>query len=889
MEWHALNKKEVLDELKTTENGLSEKNALLRLQKYGENKLKETHKIKPFVIFLKQFHSFLIYILLAVSIISAFLKNWVDFGVILGIVFLNSTLGFVQEYRAEKAIKKLKEFLVPKVKVLREGKLKEINSIHLVPGDILVLNEGDKVMADARLVSVSDLQANESVLTGESMPQNKSIEPIDIETSLIERKNIVFMGTTIARGHGKAVVVSTGMASEFGKIARLVQKVERTETPLQKKLNIFSRQLGIGILFLCAFITIAGVLAGLGKLQMFLTGVSLAVAAIPEGLPAVITICLALTVQRMFKVNALIRKLPAAETLGRTTVICTDKTGTLTAEEMTVRKVYCSNKIMDVFERDGKNIFDHKNKRLSIKEEKSLELLLKIGCLSSNARMEVDGDGFDYSIGDPTEKAIVSLAHKAGLIKKELTENELRIKEYSFTSARKIMSIVREKNKQKASYVKGAPVIVLERCSHEFVNGSVVALSADRREELKAIYIEMASRALRVLAFAFKPLSRDINQNAAENKLIFVGFQGMLDPPRKEVKEALWHCMNAGIKVIMITGDSEITAKAVAEEIGLHGGILRGDEIDKLGEEELEEKLNSTAVFARVTPQHKLMIIDKLKNKGEIVAVTGDGVNDVLALKKADIGISMGIRGTDVARDVSDMVLLDDNFATITKAIHEGRRSYDNTKKFIKYMLTVNLSEIGIILFGILAKLPLPLLPLQILWINLITDSFPALALSLEKAEHDVMQRKPNKDDNILKGLWFLVVIGAIFASLSFAALFLISLKLNYPIEKTRTLLLTTIVMFEMFFVFACRSRKSIIKIGFFSNKWLIAAVAFTVLLQVIVIYTPLSAAFKLVPLTARDWLTVMAFGSLGFIAYEIKKLIFNKEEKQLSSSVTPK
>lgn len=888
-DWHSLSKKEVLTELKSSETGLKEDEAKLRLQKHGPNQLKKIRKIKPFMIFLRQFHSILIYILIAATVVSASLGNWLDACAISAIIVLNSFIGFIQEYKAERVIEHLKSMLVPQAKVFRKGMLREIPATEIVPGDILVFYEGDKIMADARLIDCQDLQTNEATLTGESMPEDKKIAAVEVDTPLADRINMVYMGTSVVRGSGKAVVTATGMQTEFGKIAGLVQRVKPSKTPLQEKLDVFAKKLGLFIIALCIVIATVGITFGFDKLEMFLIGVSLAVSAIPEGLPAVIIICLALSVQRMLKVKSLIRKLPAAETLGRTTVICTDKTGTLTEEEMRVRKLYCSNKVFNVIEEGGEKAEKEKeekerkikflsdNKVVSLEENRELALLLKIGCLCNNARVE-SVMGKECIIGDPTEKALLLAAKDAGMSKKALTEAEPRVREFAFTSSRKMMSIIRDKKGEKISYVKGAPDVILQRCSSELVNGSIVRLTAERKEKLLNIYGEMASVALRVLAFAFKPLII-ISQTTAENNLIFVGFQGMLDPPRQEVKSAIEKCHSAGIDVIMITGDSALTAKAIAKEIGLEGDVVEGAEIEKISDDELAEKLRNVKIFARVTPKRKLRIIEVLKKQGEIVAVTGDGVNDALALKRADIGIAMGIRGTDVARDTSDMILLDDNFASIVKAVEEGRRTDDNTRKFIKYLLSVNFAEIGIILFSILAKLPLPLLPLQILWINLVTDSFPALALGVEPAEEGVMQRKPrDPKEGILKGIIAFIIIAGLLAFLSKLIIFNWEYLLaGAAIAKTRTMVLTTGIMFEMFFVFTCRSDKSIFKLGLFSNKLLLYAVCIAITLHMIAIYTPLSVVFKLVPLGLADWLKVIALSSIGLVAFEIRKILKRK------------
>jgi Ca2+-transporting ATPase len=881
--WHALSEKEVLRKLRTTITGLSEREAQIRLRKYGENKLKEIHKIKPFTIFLQQFKSVLIYILLVAAFISGFMQHWLDFWIIFAIIFLNAILGFVQHYKAEKSIEKLKQLLIPEVKVIREGKLEKISATRLVQGDILVLEEGDRIMADSRLIESENLQTNEAVLTGESMPQDKSIGILEENTILADRTNMLYTGTTVVRGNATAVVTATGMSTEFGKIASSVQRIKPEKTPLQKKLDRFAKQLGIGIVILVFIIAIFGILFGLDRLEMILIAISLAVAAVPEGLPAVITIGLAITVQRMLKVNSLIRKLPAAETLGRVTVICTDKTGTITSEEMQVTDIFCNNRFFKTAELERKNA--------NLEHEQELRMLLKTGCLCNNARLEVketaDGKKEYNVIGDPTERALVLVAKKFGLDKKELTEAEPRLKEFSFTSERKLMSIVRKSNKGAISYVKGAPDIILDKCAYELVNGKIVRLTSRRKAELLAFYEKMASHALRVLAFAFRQLptyaSIQFTQNIAESNLVFLGFQGMFDPPRQEVKEAIRRCNEAGIRVVMITGDAALTARAVSEQIGLHGSVMTGTELEKLNNDELKDALKNITIFARVKPQDKLRIIEAFKDKGEVVAVTGDGVNDAPALKRADIGVAMGIRGSDVARDVSDIVLLDDNFASIVKAVKEGRRVFDNIKKFTYYLLSSNFAEILIIFFALLigsrfgwASL-LPLLPIQILWINLISDGLVALPLSTEMVEAGVMRRKPEQLEILTKNTIILLV--GIAMLIGFGTLFLFKSALP-DVVKAQTIAFTTIVMFEEFNAFNFRSFKQpLFKLK--RNYWLLIAVAGTLILQIIIVHTPfLQPLFRTTALSLREWLTIVAVSSSILIIGEAVKIKISKKKK---------
>jgi Ca2+-transporting ATPase len=599
---------------------------------------------------------------------------------------------------------------------------------------------------------------------------------------------------------------------------------------------------------------------------MFLTGIALAISVIPEGLPAILAITLALAIQRMKKHNSLIRKLPAAETLGRTTVICTDKTGTLTEEEMSVIDVYCNSKHIKI--RDDSFFLDGKE----INPEKIPELttLLRIGVMCNNARIETN-HGDIKVFGDPTEKALILSALKSNLIKKEETEKEVRVKEYSFSSSRKMMSIIRKQNHQMVNYVKGAPDIILKRCSKELFQGEIIALSEKRKAELLSAYNKMASNALRTLAFAFRELPREFNQQVAESNLIFVGFQGMLDVPRVEVKAAIKDCQTAGIKVKMITGDSALTARAVANMIGLNGGSIEAHELEKLSEEEFDRIVREKIIFARITPETKLKIIQSLKKHKEIVAVTGDGVNDILALKEAHIGVAMGIRGTDVARDVSDIILLDDNFSSIVRAVKEGRRVYDNMKKSIKFHLAANVGELFLVLFALVLAFPLPLLPLAILWMNLITDSLPSLSLSVEKEEEDIMKRKPIKtEETILEGIWKFIFIAGLISFI--VTIILFGLYYKADLDKARTMALTTSVFCELFIVFACRSDKNLWKIGVFSNKFLVYSVIAAFLLQLIAIYTPLALVFGFKALSLGELGLVIGASSIGFIFFEIAK-----------------
>ena len=848
MDWHTLSEKEVVEKLDSSEKGLDSEDATARLEKYGKNELRKTRQFNAIKIFLSQFTSFLIIILIIAAVISGVLDHWIDFWVIIGIVILNALFGFFQEYKAEKAIEKLKNMLVPEAKVLREGKVMKINAYEVVPGDILVLSEGDKIMADSRILKSNGLQVNEAPLTGESVPEDKKDGVLKIDVALGDRTNMLFQGTQIVKGNCQALVVETGMRTEFGKIAELVQKVKQDKNPLREKIDSFARKLGIIVIILIAIISLVGFWFGFDKLQIFLTAISLAVSAIPEGLPAVITISLALATRRMLKINSLIRKLPATETLGRATFICTDKTGTITEEKMQVRGIFTNNKFFKKFEKT-----------------KESELLFKIGILCSGARLEKD-KGKEKIFGDPTEQALLLSAKEYGLSKKQETEKEPEIKEFPFSSERKMMSKIRKVKDKYISYVKGAPEVIINNCKSELINGKVKQISEKRKQELVREYEKIAGQGMRVLGFAYKQIiDKKINQEKAETDLIFVGYQGMIDPARPEVKQAIKDAQNAGIKILMITGDSLLTAVAIGKQVGLKGKAIDSLKLEKMSDEELSKEVYHISIFARVSPQDKLRIVEILKENKEIVAVTGDGVNDAPALKKADIGIAVG-RGTDVAKDASDIILIDNNFASIVKSVKEGRRVYDNIKKFIKFMLSANLDEIMLILVAIFLGFPLPLLPLQILWLNSVT-SFPALGLSTEHTEEDVMKRKPSKK-GILKGIASFMILAGLLA-------FIISFLLFYlyidDVAKARTMAATTAVLFEMFLVFNCKSHGNVFKSK--SNKYIFYGIGASMILYLLTIYTPLNSLFQFVALGVFDWLKILGLCLATFIIIEVVKI----------------
>jgi len=851
--YHSITSKEVIEKFNSSINGLTNNQIQERLAKYGQNKLIKTKHFDALKVFFEQFKSFLIIILLIAAGIAFFMKSKMDALAIGVIVVLNAGIGFFQEYKAEKAIEGLKKMMVLKVLVLRDGRVIEIDSKKIVPGDILVLNEGDRIMADARIIKCNGLKVNEAPLTGESVPEEKISGRISIQTPLADRTNMVYQGTDVILGNALAIVISTGMKTEMGKISELVQEVKPEKNPFKDKLDNFAKKIGIFIMMLSALVVFILMSTGSETLQSLMVAISLAVSAIPEGLPAVISLGFAFATKRMIKKNILIRKLPASETLGRTTIICADKTGTMTEGEMKVTNIYTNGKINPI-----------KNK----------ELLLKIGILCNKARIE-ENEKKEYFLGDPTEIALIKSAKENLLNKPFLTKKEFKIKEFPFDSNRKMMSIIRNLDGKAISYVKGAPEKIIANSSYELINGRKIKLEPEDKERLIKIYEEMAKQGLRVLGFGYKEINKTpITKKDAEEELIFVGFQGMMDPPRKEVKKAIQLCKKAGIKVMMLTGDSQLTANAVAKEIGLDGKSLNAKEFNSLKDKELFDMIDSIAIFSRISPEDKLRIINILKQKNEIVAMTGDGVNDAPALKRADIGIAMGIRGTDVARDSSDMILIDDNFASIVEGVREGRTIYENISKFIKYLLSANFSEVFLVLSVMLIwRNPelLPLLPLQILWINLVTDSLPALALSTEPTEKGVMLKNPSKKE-ILNGMkLFIFVAGLITLLIGFFFFY----QNITNIDKARTMVVTSSVTFQMFLVFNSKTTKSIFKSPL--NKNIFLAIFISMALHILALYSPLANILHFTTLNFTDWAKIIGMTLSGFFIMEGFKAIKRK------------
>ncbi len=868
MPWFDQSVPAVLRELKTSaERGLSSAEAGQRLLQYGANSIEEARKVSLLKIFLGQFASPIVWILLAAMIISVLVKEWTDFWVIAAIVALNAVLGCVQEYRAEEAIEALKKMVSLKAKVLRDGKVAEIDASSIVPGDIVLLETGDKIPADARLVEAVNLATQEAELTGESTPVLKSPEMLHDHIAVADQHNMVFSGTIVTNGRGKAVVVSTGMATEIGKIARLIKETKAEPTPLQKKLSSLSKLLGVLVIFIALIVFGAGVFYGLPVFEMFLASIALAVAAIPEGLPAVVTVALALGVQKMARRNALVRKLPSVETLGACSVICADKTGTMTHNQMTVKHVYANQESIAVsgsgYSPEGK----------FAKNPDQFSLLLKIGALNNNAKVEQENHDWK-AIGDPTEAALIVSARKAGINVEQLNLSYPRLKEVEFTSERKIMTTVHRKGAKLLVCTKGAPEVVVKLCTRQLLHGKIVRFSRADAEKVLAMNEAYANRALRVLAFAFKETTPG-SKEKLEGDLVFAGLQAMIDPPRHEVREAIEKCESAGIKVVMITGDHLTTAKAIARELGIKGKAITGVDLDHVTD--LSQQVEDISIYARVNPSHKMRIVEALQSKGHVVAMTGDGVNDAPALKKADLGIAMGITGTDVAKEASAMVLADDNFATIVRAIEEGRVIFDNIKKFVEYLLSSNMGEVLTLFTGIILGWPLPVTALMILWINLVTDGAPALALGIDPPEPGVMNRHPRKiEENIVnksRGTMILL-IGLI---MMLGTLFVFDLyDPGEQLLKAQTMAFTTLMLFQMFNVLNQRSEHtSLFAVGVFRNYLLWVAIIISVGLQFAVVYLPfLQHLFGTVSLGAKDWLIAVGVSASVLVFGEIVKLL---------------
>ncbi len=886
--WH-LSAAEVAEALGTDiKGGLTTAEAGLRLDKLGPNELREKKGRGPLAIFLEQFKGLIIWVLIAAALVSGFLKEWVDALAILAIIILNAVLGLIQEYRAERSLAALKRLSAPSAKVFRDAAPALLPARELVPGDLIELEAGDHVPADSRVVwHTPNFAVQEGSLTGESSPVNKTALALtEEEIPLADRANIVYLGTAVVSGKARAAVVETGMQTELGRIAGLIQGITKESTPLQRKLE----QFGKWIIYLCfalvAVVFVMGVLRGGDLLDMFLTAVSLAVAAIPEGLPAVVTIALALGVQRMVRRHVLIRKLPSVETLGCATVICSDKTGTLTKNEMTVRSVWTSRQSLDVtgigYEPEGEFL----DGGIAVRPADFPDLLktLTAAVLCNNAQLVRDA-GPVKVFGDPTEIAILTVAAKAGIWKTEAEKALELAEEIPFDSDRKKMTIIRKSERGFTVFTKGAPDILLKDCTRILEDGRERPIASADVDRIAAATDTLSAQALRVLAVAYKDMEDEpysCQADVIERELAFCGLIAMMDPPRPEVRSAMDKCRSSGIRTVMITGDHKNTAVAIARELGLFGSdsvALTGEDVDRLSDEELDRTVEKVAVYARVSPEHKLRSVRAWRRRGEVVAMTGDGVNDAPAVKEADIGVAMGITGTDVTKEVSDMVITDDNFASIVAAVEEGRGIYDNIKKFIHYLLSCNSGEILVMFVASLLGFPVPLLPIQILWVNLVTDGLPALALGVDPVDPYIMNRPPRKPDEPVitrPRAWIMMAQGAFIAACSLSAfLFVLSVE-KEGIVRARTAALAVLSCSQLFHAFNCRSMKvSLFKLGVFSNPSLVLATGSSFLLQLSIIYVPfLQTIFKTQALSLLDLGVIIAFSSLPLWAMELVKAL---------------
>ncbi|MFJ5622174.1 cation-translocating P-type ATPase [Peribacillus loiseleuriae] len=856
--------------------GLKEAEVNKRQQLKGYNELQEGEKQSAILLFFAQFKDFMVIVLLAATLISGILGEYIDAIAIIAIILVNGFLGFFQERKAEKSLEALKQMAAPQVQVLRDGEWKRIPSREAVMGDILKFTSGDRIGADLRIIESASLEIEESALTGESVPVAKLNEAIryDVE-SIGDEVNLAFMGTMVTRGSGTGVVIATGMETAMGKIADLLQSTETQITPLQRRLEQLGKILIFTALFLTIVVVATGILQGNDLYTMFLSGVSLAVAAIPEGLPAIVTVALSLGVQRMIRKNAIVRKLPAVETLGCASVICSDKTGTMTQNKMTVTHVWSGGKTWNVsgtgYQPDGE--FYDGEKKVAPKSDKSLHQLLTFGLLCNHADLVVKDSKYVVD-GDPTEGALLVSAMKAGLTRESIMNNFTIVKEFPFDSTRKMMSVVvKDENGKQFVVVKGAPDVLISRCDSILWSQKSQFLSKENINHVQEAINGLASLALRTIAIGFKPLSPGtilLDEAEAERNLVFIGLQGMIDPPRAEVGLAVKESREAGIKTVMITGDHAQTAKAIASQLGILRGkekVIEGKQLAEMSMGDLEDVVEDVAVFARVSPEDKLKIVKAFQNKGHIVAMTGDGVNDAPAIKTADIGIAMGITGTDVAKEASSLILLDDNFASIKSAIAEGRNIYENIRKFIRYLLASNVGEIMVMFFAMLMALPLPLVPIQILWVNLVTDGLPAMALGLDKAEGDLMKRKPRHPNEgvFARGLGWKIISRGILIGLATLIAFIVVYKNNPDnLVYAQTIAFATLVMAQLIHVFDCRSEKSILARNPFGNKYLIGAVISSLLLMLIAIYyPPFQPIFHTVPIAMRDWLLVIGMASI--------------------------
>ena len=884
MKWHNLAVEEVLKKLDASRSGLSEEKAKERLHQYGTNELTEKGKRPAIMVFLRQFASPLIYILLAAALVEFIVMHKpTDAAVILTVLMINSIVGFIQESRAERAMEALKRLAVPYAKVLRQGAVTKISASHLVPGDVIILEAGDKIAVDARLIEAASLSVDESILTGESVPVEKFTGAIEGEATIADMGNMAHMGCAVVNGRGVAVVTATGMNTEIGKITTQVQETKPPPTPLQRNVARLGRYIGILVLGIIGVLILIGVIKGYGFEEMFTLAVAAAVSAIPEGLPVMVTVVLALGMRRMAQRHSLIRKLTAVETMGAVTAICSDKTGTLTESEMTLRQMYLSGRTIEItgagYRPEGE--FLENGQKLDPQNDEVFLLALRISALCNDSTLRSDGDKHQL-LGDPTEGALLVAALKAGLNQKALQEEQPRLAELPFSSEKRYMATLHPcQNGKAVVYVKGSVDKVLAMSRQILLNGIAQEMTPEKMAELEKKNVEMASKALRVMALAYFECSaapEQLSHEHLDGNLTLVALVGMIDPPRQEAKKAIADCKRAGIKVMMITGDQKVTAVAIAEELGLPPGeAVTGLELGQMSDEQLSDRIERISVFARVEPIHKLRIVNAMKSKGYTVAVTGDGVNDGPALRAADIGIAMGIKGTEVAREASDMVLTDDNFASIVAAVEEGRVIFSNIRRSVFYLLSTNIGELFTWIIAIVAGIPLPVVAVQILWINLVTDGVCTIPLGLEPKHRNVLAEPPRrkKAGIVYSGMLWRIVFIALFMSIGTFFVFRWELP-RVGLDEARTIAFSMLVAFQWFNALNARSdQQSLFKLGLRSNRLLLGGIVLAVLLQAMVIYTPpFQKLFYTVPLSLEDWGVVVLMAGGIFVVEELRKLI---------------
>lgn len=872
---------EVLSKLDSDQKGISSTQAKERLSQHGPNQLESPTKPSPLKIFIGKFKDYMVLVLIFAAIISFIAGETTNAYVILGIVVLVAIIGFVQEYKAEKAMEALREMVAPEADVIRDGQMSTIPAADLVPGDVVFLEAGDKVPADGRILEVTSLQVIESSLTGESMPVEKLAQTLPEDIALADRKNMVFMGTIISQGNCRAIVTATGLGTELGRISGLM-KQEQAEPPLKIKLQQLAKRQALLVMVISAIVFILMFSRGLPVIDALIASIALAVAGIPEALPFIVTLALAFGTQAMAKKNAIIRRLPEVETLGSTTVICTDKTGTLTTGEMTLREIRTYRKIeVTGAGYDPSGQFISQGAKLEPTEE-DLARILKIGVHANNSAIERANGGWRV-VGDPTEGALIVAAKKAGILDK-IKDSSSRFIEYPFDSERMRMTTVDEVHKE--GYIvsmKGAPEVVLSHCTKTTTPNGTKTLTEEDRRSILADADDMAENALRVLALAWKPISNNdpVEVDCIESGLIFAGLTGMMDPPRKEVPEAIRVSKMAGIRTVMITGDHRLTARAIGRELGIgNGEVIEGVQLDRMSSEDLREHIDDVSVFARVTAEHKVRIVEALKARGHIVAMTGDGVNDAPALTAADIGVAMGRTGTEVTKEASDMVIADDNFATIVSAIEEGRRIFDNIRKGTSYLLSVSFAELATIFFAVALGFPLPLLAAQILWINVVAEEFPAIGLALEPSHSDIMKRKPRDPKESMPSRPLMIYTLGIAATIVAGTLgmYIITLQSNPDLSYARTVAFVGLGFFTVYNAYSSRSlQESVFRMNPLGNKTLLMGIAASILAILAVVYIPfMQFIFETRPLSSESWILILTTGLVVVLAAEVMKKILS-------------